>query len=203
MAYSANALAKFRTKPIWMSNNDESSVYATDAGWEMAHPNGTKELLVTIPNLSKILEEDTSGGVDATKAVIMYLSSDSFGYVRRSRKRYIFQVSFQEELTTTASTTFTLNLNGANCVATDVSGSSIVADLTGSSGLSVVHASGETLGRVQFDVTFSDVVGELHVALAATPLTVTSIGNLTDAQGHVMSSIDFTSLASYAIDVVG
>lgn len=206
-------IAKFATKPEWLSPNDKAKVYATKEGWvyKDATPGAKPELLVTIPGLSDILDRNTSGALDTSKVYELLVPPTDVGFVRKSARRYAINVGLHESvIAKNGAVTFTLRINGAGADATaaqDTAGNNIVADLSVGTPLTTTIAhdpNGQSpFGKVQFDLpVLSANPSLLRIKLGTTALTVNTIGNLFDAEDNQMATIAATGLNSKVIKII-
>lgn len=97
-----------KNKPRWLKPWEYESCYATKAGWVLEHPNKTKEVLVCVPNLDKLLGA-------ATITEVRFAAGNT--YVGNSTKT--IKVSYNEPVAVNGTPTITLKTsNGTDVTAT-------------------------------------------------------------------------------------
>jgi len=218
MAYSQAFLQKVATKPEWLTPEEQSRTYATKAGWmyKDATPGAEPELLVSIPDLSAMLDLDpTTQLLDAVKSVQITFPPTGISTTRRTRRRYALNIAFHEELTNTsnATVTFTLRYNVVAASGSDGNPDPNYAAVIGGAYQTLTQdiAAGEKVGRLSFVFPDFDTTPSSFQVTLADPgvdlvdpleLTTGAFGAFKDNDNITMTGIDISDLNALPLTIV-
>jgi hypothetical protein len=182
-----NQLDKLIRRPNWLDANTAiaGQVFASNEGWMLSptkiHPEGKRmpaECVVAIPRLSEYIEYN-QGGVTPTEYVAEQSDTGkiffrSISITRRSRSRYIVNIAMDEaiQLEKTSSPS-QLNFNFTASVlesALTIDGNSFGSPIgwNTSAPSQFTINDGESSGRIQIDLNFSDPVESVSITPAGT-----------------------------------